>query len=467
LRVKSLAFRLIAGASLWIAAALLAGGLVLSAVFRDYVVRAFDARLAVMLDSLVAASGIDEEGNLQLTRGQSEPRFEQPYSRWYWQVADDHGPLLRSRSLWDQVVSRDYRLIGSSRFQVLGPRQQNLRWIGRDVTLPGSERTFHFVVSGNREEIQDDIRAFNRTLAWSLGALGLGLIVAVLIQVRYGLLPLRRVRAALSDVSSGRADALSDVSSGRSDRMKGDFPTEVEPLVDEINILLDNNSAVVERARTHVGNLAHALKTPLSVLTNAVAGGNTGESRRLTETVRRQIAIMHRHVDHYLVRARTAAMGGVLGARTELRPVVEDLSRTLQRIHSDHRVQIAIEGGEGLYFRGERQDLEEMLGNLVDNACKWADSRVQIAMSAANGRLRVAVDDDGPGLTPEQREAAFGRGQRLDQAVPGSGLGLAIVRDIAGLNDGSVALEASDMGGLRAVLDLPAVDVAARRPADR
>jgi signal transduction histidine kinase len=453
IRTKSLAFRLVAGAAVWIAAALLAGGIALSLVFRDYVERAFDARLVVLLDALVAGVSVADDGRLALSRGPSEPRFDQPYSGWYWQVATDAGPQLRSRSLWDQVLSPDYRLVGGAgyRFQMLAPRRQRLRFVARDVTLPGSSRTYHFVVSGDESEIQADIRAFDRTLAWSLGALGLGLIIAVLIQVRYGLLPMRRIRAALADVSSGR-----------SDRMEGEFPAEVEPLVDEINILLENNAAIVERARTHVGNLAHALNTPLSVLTNAISGAKPPGPGALAETVRRQIEIMRRNVDHYLARARTAASVSVLGARTEVLPVIEDLSRTLARIHSAREIEIGVDVPEGLYFKGERHDFEEMLGNLIDNACKWAAARVEVSAEAGDARLRVCVDDDGPGLSVEESEAAFGRGRRLDEAVPGSGLGLSIVRDIADLYDGAVALEQSDAGGLRAMLDLPAAEVLPR-----
>lgn len=453
IRTKSLAFRLVAGAAVWVAAALLAGGIALSAVFRDYVERAFDARLAVLLDALVAGVSVADDERLALSRGPSEPRFDQPYSGWYWQVATDAGPQLRSRSLWDQVLSPDYRLVGGAgyRFQMLAPRRQTLRLVARDVTLPGSTKIYHFVVSGDESEIEADIGAFHRTLAWSLGALGLGLIIAVLIQVRYGLLPMRRIRAALADVSSGRAD-----------RMKGEFPAEVEPLVDEINILLENNAAIVERARTHVGNLAHALNTPLSVLTNAISGTKLAGPGALAETVRRQVDNMRRHVDHYLVRARTAATVSVLGVRTEVRPVIEDLSRTLARIHSSREIEIGIDVPEGLYFKGERQDFEEMLGNLIDNACKWAAARVEVSAEAADARLRVFVDDDGPGLSVAEREAAFGRGRRLDEAVSGSGLGLSIVRDIADLYDGAVALEQSDAGGLRAVLDLPAAQLLPR-----
>ncbi|MGB8274185.1 MAG: ATP-binding protein [Alphaproteobacteria bacterium] len=450
MRIRSLAFRLVIASALWIGAAVVAGGILLSAVFRGYAERAFDARLMVLLDALVAASSIDETGKVRILRAPSDPRFEQPYSGWYWQIADNRGPVLRSRSLWDQVLSADYRVLGGGRFQSLVGTQAKLRIIGRDVTLPGSDDVFHYIVSGDRREIDTEIARFNATLIWSLGALASGLVIAVLIQVRYGLKPLRRVRAALSDVASGGTS-----------RLEGRYPSEVEPLVSEINLLLDSNREVVERARTHVGNLAHALKTPLSVLSNAAAEGRASGTNSLAETVRRQVDSMRRQVDHYLVRARTAASGGVIGTRTEVIPVIEDLARTLERIHAGRDIAIAVEDAHGLYFRGERQDLEEMLGNLIDNACKWARSRVRVSAALKDGRLVIAVDDDGPGLGPEQREAAFGRGHKLDEAVPGSGLGLSIVRDIAALYGGEVELSESALGGLRAAIELPAAIIGA------
>jgi signal transduction histidine kinase len=448
MKSKSLAFRLVIGAALWITVAVVAGAIVLSAVFRNYAERTFDAQLSVMLDALVASTTVKENGDLEMTRGPNEPRFEQPYSGWYWEVMDSHGPIMRSRSLWDQVISRDLRLLGAGRFQQLVGEDKDLRILARDVTLPGSDETFHYIVSGDRKEIESEIRSFNVTLAWSLGALALGLIVAVLIQVRYGLLPLRRIRAALADVSSGR-----------NERLAGDYPTEVTPLVEEINILLENNAAVVERARTHVGNLAHSLKTPLSVLSNAAT--DPKEKGPLADAVRRQVETMRRQVDHYLVRARTAATGAVLGARAEVLPVVDDLARTLMRIHSARGIAIDVEGKGTFYFRGERQDLEEMLGNLIDNACKWAKAQVKVSLAAGPGRIVIAVDDDGPGLSPDERETVFRRGKRLDEAVPGSGLGLSIVKDVVELYGGSVRLESSALGGLRAILEIPAAEAAA------
>ena len=449
MKIKSLAFRLVIGASLWITAAVLVGGVLLSAVFRGYADRSFDAQLSVLTDALVAASAVSPDGEITISRGPDEPRFEQPYSGWYWEIMDDKGPLLRSRSLWDQVLSPDMRLLGGGHLlQLAGEDAKTVRIVSRDVTLPGSDKTFKYVVSGDRAEIEREIQTFNVTLAWSLGALAFGLIIAVLIQVRYGLLPLRRVRAALADVSLGRRN-----------RLEGEYPSEVTPLVEEINTLLDNNAAVVERARTHVGNLAHSLKTPLSVLANAAA--DPKEKGPLADSVRRQVDTMRRQVDHYLVRARTAAAGAVLGARTEVLPVVDDLTRTLMRIHSGRGIAVGIEGKGGLFFRGERQDLEEMLGNLIDNACKWARSKVHVTLSAGSGRILVTVDDDGPGLSPDEREAAFRRGKRLDEAVPGTGLGLSIVKDVAELYGGEVSLDTSPLGGLRAILEIPAAEAAA------
>jgi signal transduction histidine kinase len=327
MKIQSLAFRLVIGAALWITVAAVAGGITLSAVFRNYAERAFDVQLSVLLDALVATSAVTPGGELVITRGPNDPRFEQPYSGWYWEVLDASGPLLRSRSLWDQVLSPDLRILGAGTFQQLVGENMALRMVTREVTLPGSEKTYQFVVSGDRSEIEREIRSFNAVLAWSLGALAAGLIIAVLIQVRYGLLPLRRIRAALAGISSGR-----------NYRLGGDYPTEVKPLVEEINILLDNNAAVVERARTHVGNLAHSLKTPLSVLTNAVA--DPKEKGPLADTVRRQVETMRRQVDYYLVRARTAATGAVLGARSEVMPVVDDLARTLMRIHAARGITV-------------------------------------------------------------------------------------------------------------------------------
>ncbi len=444
---NSLAVRLVAGAAVWSAAALLIGGVVLSMLFRDYVERSFDDRLMVHLESLVAASEIrpdePEHGGLVLTQPAGEPRFGRPYSGWYWQVSGPGGAMLRSRSLWDQEMTPATGPVsrGAQRANMAGPDGESLRVVSRRIRLADSDTDLTFSVGGDLSEVAGEIDRFNNTLIWALGLMVAGLLAAMLIQVHFGLLPLRRMRTALSNIRAGR-----------SDRLAGNYPSEIKPLAEELDALLDQNEAVVERARTHVGNLAHALKTPLSVLTNEAKAGDGP----LADLVDRQTALMRRQVDHYLVRARTAAATRVLGARADVGSVVDDLTRTLQKIHAERSIAVDTVCPVGLTFRGERHDLEEMVGNLLDNGCKWARTRVRVTTSGDGERLAITIDDDGPGLAEEQREQVLERGARLDESVPGSGLGLAIVRDIARLYGGDIDLDRSDLGGLRVVLTLPA-----------
>lgn len=443
MRTNSLSFRLVAGAAVSVAVAVIVAAVLLDALFHDYVEQNFRDRLIVQLDSLIAASDVDEAGRPVLRRELGEPRFAQPLSGWYWQIVPaDGGPGLRSRSLWDSVlpVPEPVPAVSDTIHELAGPGDERLRAASRRITLPDAAGPFIFTVAGDTAEIGAETRPFTLTLVLSLGILGIVLVAAVFVQVRFGLMPLRRIPRALAAIRSGHAERLS-----------GDFPAEVEPLAVEINALIDHSRDVVERSRRHVGNLAHALKTPLTVL------GNEASRREgaLAETVARQTAIMTRHVNHYLARARTAARARALGARTEVHPVLEDLRRTLVHIHRDRAVAIAIEGPP-LVFRGEREDLEEMVGNLMENACKWADGEVRVVVATDGDRLRIAVEDDGPGLPAAQREAVVARGHRLDESKPGSGLGLAIVADVAELYGGVLRLDDSPLGGLAAVLELPA-----------
>ena len=446
MRANSLAFRLVVGAGMWIAAAIVAGGIVLSAVFRDHVEHSFDTQLLVYLDALVSVTEVDDRGRVVIMRPLGDPRYEQPYSGWYWQISSISEPMLRSRSLWDQTLTPDFGLIRDSAapfYRMQGVQSRHLRIVGRDVSIPGIVSSLQFVVTGDRAAIEVEIQNFNATLAWSLGLFGCGLVLAVFIQVRFGLLPLRRISRALSAIRSGRKS-----------RLVGQFPSEIEPLASEINTLLEHNEEVLERARTHVGNLAHALKTPISILANESESGKGS----LVEKVEKQTGIMRRYVDHYLSQARTAASSSVLGARTEVLPVIEDLRRTLKHIHAGRSIELEVRGDPGTSFRGERHDLEEMLGNLIDNACKWARARTWITMGMEGADLKIVIEDDGPGLAPEKHGEVFNRGHRLDEATPGSGLGLAIVRDTAGLYGGDIALCESDFGGLKVVLTLPAAE---------
>ena len=444
MKTDTIAFRLIAGAALWLGLALVISGLVLAALFEDHVERGFDRRISILLESLVAVAEISPAGELLVTDPPGEPRFRRPYSGWYWQVDNGAQILRRSPSLWDDRLSLGTGAVNRpDRFEIDGPNNRRLRVVARAITLPGSKATFGFAVGADTAELEAEIRPFTLTLAWSLVALWAGLIAAAVIQVRFGLSPMRRIRAALSEVRAGRED-----------RLHGNFPAEMRPLVDEFNAHLGQIEEVVARARTHVGNLAHALKTPLSVLGNEADRGQGP----LAETVKRQTEVMARRVDHYLVRARTAASAGRIGVRAPVAPVLDDLGRTLRRIHAERGVIIEVDCANHLEFRGDKQDLEEMIGNLLDNAFKWATQKIQVHAVRDGSFLRIAIEDDGPGLAVVDRSRALTRGDRLDEAVPGSGLGLSIVCEIAGLYSGAAELGVSELGGLKVELMLPATE---------
>jgi signal transduction histidine kinase len=442
MRRNSLAFRLVASAGLWCALVLSSTGYLLSALLGDTVERNFDARLGVLLEGLVAGSEIGEDGQLELRPQFSEPRFTQPLSGWYWQINAGERTLDRSTSLWDQRLPMapppDPQAATS---EVAGPLGQELRLLVRAISLPGAEEPLLYAVAGDRAEISAEKRRFDRLLSLALGVLFLGLLGALLLQVRIALLPLRRIEAALAAIRAGVAR-----------RLEGRFPTELQPLAHELNALLDHSEALIERARTHVGNLAHGLKTPIAVLTNEAARRDGA----LAALVGRQMAQMRRLVDHHLARARAMATGSILGARTEVAPLLADLRRTLLKIYAARQLTIEVACPPELAFRGARQDLEEMLGNLLDNACKWAAHEVQVRALREAERLRLTIEDDGPGLAADQRAKVLERGRRLDERVPGSGLGLSIVADIVQLYGGRIALERATAGGLGVTLDLPA-----------
>ncbi len=441
---RSLTVRLLLLALVWLAAALSVGGYVLSLAFRDYVVSDFDARLSEILDHMVGASALDQ-GMLRFTRPIADQRFSEPYSGWYWQVDVEDQPPFRSRSLWDQMLEPDLpaTLDSGTVTETAGPEGQRLRLMARDVVLPDSDQTFRYMVAGDTAQIRTDIRAFDRLIVIALGVLGAGLLLAVVLQIWIGLLPLKAVRRGLTAIRSGRAR-----------RLEGEFPTEIAPLVEEINALIAANERVVERARTHVGNLAHALKTPLTVLRNEAAR----EDGRLAQAVRTQTEIISRHIDHHLKRAR-ASGGGRVGAAVPLERPITELVRAMRKIYAARELEFAVDIAPRLAVRGEEQDLTEMVGNLLDNACKWARHRVEVSarriMEAGRPWVEIRIADDGPGVSEEEIEALFERGRRLDESKPGSGLGLAIVHDVAELSGGEIRLERAPAGGLAAILILP------------
>ncbi len=454
-RTNSLAIRLFLSATAWTVVILAVTGIILSSIYRNAVERSFDRRLGVYLQTLVADVAAPEQSADRNGSSLGEPLFDLPLSGWYWQVAmlGQSQPELRSsRSLWDNPLPRlgskaAVNVDGTRSGYAIGPEDQRLRMLERMVDL-GEDGRYLFVVAGDAQEIEEEMRSFDRALLLTFGMLAVVLLLITMFQVRFGLAPLKRISKSLAAIRAGTAE-----------RLEGQFPEEIAPLARETNALLEANRDIVERARTHVGNLAHALKTPLSVVLNEAA---SRPDDPLAAKVIEQAHIMLDQVTRHLERARLAARLKVVGSVTEVAPVVTALTRTMEKIYQQRGIAIAIEAAEDLRFHGERQDLEEMVGNLVDNACKWAKMRVSVEAIAQRPpaglpMLRLTVDDDGPGLSPEQRDQVARRGSRLDDTKPGSGLGLSIVQELAALYGGSLQLDSAPIGGLRAELRLPAV----------
>lgn len=444
-------------AALWIVALLLIGGFALDRVLQQSFVDSFDNQLVYMLNSMIDASEIDPVGAVRFTRAPADQRFVQAYSGLYFQITDMPGVSCKlhtdsalcypSRSLWDRRlrVSDPHfdvkpHLYNSDEFW--DPvRKEELRIAERDVILPGSNVRWRFQVAESRDTLDRQIRQARFVLFWSFTALGVGLLILAALQTFYGLWPLRRVRREVAAIRSGEKT-----------RVGRDFPSEIRPLTEEINQLLAHSEEQAEEARRHAGNLAHALKTPLTVITNAASA----QSPDLADTVCREALAMRRQVDHHLARARALGRRAAAQSRTRVWESLEAVERAVSRLHEN--VTIDITGVQQAQVRVERQDLDEMLGNLVDNAAKYGGGRVFVTVQPRGETVDIEVEDDGPGIPAERRGELFSRGARLDTTgKPGTGLGLAIVRDVAEIYGGRVSLEESeDLGGLLARLTLPA-----------
>jgi signal transduction histidine kinase len=445
-RTGSLTRRIIGVAALWIAALLLIGGFALDRVLSRSIVDTFDTQLVRVLNSMIAASEIGPSGEVRFNRPPADQQFIEPYSGLYFQISGAGADTFASRSLWDRrlLVSNTHddvkpHLYDSNEFSSPG-HAEPLRIAERDAILPGSKIRWRFQVAQSRETIDDQIRRLRSTLFWSFLALGIGLLVLAALQTLYGLWPLRRVRREVASIRSGEETRISQ-----------DFPTEIRPLTEEINQLLAHSEEQAEEARRHAGNLAHALKTPLTVITNAA----TARAPDLADTVCREALVMRRQVDHHLARARAIGRRASAQARARVWESLEAVQRAVDRLYENVTVDIA--GDHQAEVRVERQDLDEMLGNLVENAAKYGGGRVFVTVERKGRMVDILIEDDGPGIPEANRGSLFTRGARLDTTgKPGTGLGLAIVRDVAEIYGGKVALEESeDLGGLLARLTLP------------
>jgi len=440
----SLARRMMLIAAGWITILLLVGGLALNSTLTGLITRNFDEQLEYTLTAMVGSVEIGPEGDVFFNRPLGDQRFLEPNSGLYWQITGKGHEDTPSRSLWDRTLKLrnpgkfdpDPQVYDSSQFE-----GEPLRVIQRSIILPGSNTRWIFAVAASRSDLDAQIVRIRSILLWSFAVLGLGLFFMAVMQTWYGLGPLRRVRLAIKRMRSTGANRVTDP-----------LPLEVQPLVEELNALLAHSEKQAAEARTHAGNLAHALKTPLTVLLNAA----TAKAPNLSETVVREATVMRRQVDHHLARARAVGRRAVGLSRTNVRESADAVERAVSRLYEDVRFDIA--GSREAMVAIERQDLDEILGNLIENAAKYGGGSVFVTIDPEPeaGQCAIEVEDDGKGIPEGERSGIFTRGARLDTGKPGTGLGLAIVRDVAEIYGGSVELgESEDLGGLLVTLRLP------------
>ncbi|WJI48237.1 ATP-binding protein [Mesorhizobium sp. C120A] len=444
---RSLAFRVIGFSTIWAILTLIVIFTLITTLYRQASERGFDSLLSAHLFNLIGSVGVSESGQLTGAPDLGDLRFSEPNSGWYWSVEPAsegvHGDL-HSSSMTTTIPSPTVAEVPfNSSFQrsysTDGIGDEQLEVFESEFVLDAKNRAARFRVMGNKTELEQEIATFQGRLLTYLSLFGVGMIAINAIAILLGLQPLRRVRNALAQVREGTAQ-----------RLDGRFPAEIEPLANETNALIENNKRIVERSRTQVGNLAHSLKTPLAVLINEgrALGGAKGQ------LIADQAASMQKQVDHYLQRARVAAQRDSVVYRTPVTPLVQRMVRVLQKLKPDVSLSLVLPAAD-IVFAGEREDLEELLGNLLDNAMKWAKSTVAVSVTpAAAGLFEMSIEDDGPGIPEDKAREVLKRGRRLDETKPGTGLGLAIVADLVNEYGGALALDRSAMGGLKAVVRL-------------
>ncbi|SMP79217.1 Signal transduction histidine kinase [Novosphingobium panipatense] len=441
----SLARRMMLIAAGWVSFLLLAGGLALDHTVTGIVTRNFDEQLGYMLTGMIGSAEIGPDGEVFFIRPLGDQRFLEPNSGLYWQIRAKGHEDFPSRSLWDRSleVSDDHFDAETHVFDSFQFEGEPLRVMERSIILPGSETRWMFTVAASRRDLDEQIKMIRSILVYSFVALGFGLMLMAGMQTWYGLFPLRHVRRAIQKLRTTGASRVNDP-----------LPREVEPLVDELNALLAHTERQAEEARTHAGNLAHALKTPLTVVMNAA----TAQAPDLADTVIREAAVMRRQVDHHLARARAVGRRAVGQSRAEVWPSLEAVLRAVERLYEHTRFDL--DGNHDVTVALEKQDLEELLGNLIENAAKYGGGSVFVTVDAGNDErfCEIWFEDDGVGIPEAERTRIFDRGARLDTGKPGTGLGLAIVRDVVEIYGGTVELdESEDLGGLLVRLKLPRV----------
>ena len=395
--MNSLAVRLFFSATVWIMLTLVSAGLLLSDLNKNSNFKAFDDRLNLSLETLIGASRLDSSDGITVVSTIGDPRYFQPYSGWYWQINDGAKTLARSRSMWDQVFTIDKRLIGGrsqfvSQAQTLQDtvkkiEKKKLHIIQREISFPGYKNPVTFTVSGDTQEYKANIKKFDNTLTTILIALGVGLMFAVFLQVNFGLLPLNKIKTALFKIRNGDEKNLQDP-----------YPLEVQPLATEINNLLEHNEKILDRAKTHVGNLAHVLKTPLAVISNELGTKD--------KTLANQIQLMKKQIDRYLKKAHLDSVGKVAREKINVIELSHKMIRIFVKLYPSKEIKMDSKVEKALVL-SSMEDMEEIIGNVIENSCKWADKKVRLEISTINNEeIKIIFADDGPGL-PQDKMKKF------------------------------------------------------------
>lgn len=445
---RSLAMRVIAFSTVWAIIALIAISTVIAALYRQTSERSFDSLLSAHLFNLIGSVSVSPDGFLRGSPDLGDLRFSQPRSGWYWAVEPVSGGLrgrLQSLSLTRpippaSVADTPFNASFQRNYLTTGIAGEEIEVFESEFVLDAQNRAARFRVMGNRSELDAEVRAFEWRLFGYLAIFGVGMVTINVAVMLLALRPLARVREALAKVREGTAQQL-----------RGNFPAEIEPLANETNALIENNRRIVERARTQVGNLAHSLKTPLAVMLNEARAMGGPQGRLLHD----QATSMQAQLEHYLQRARVAAQRDSVVFRAPVAPILERMVRVVGKLNPGLTIRLDAPETD-VVFAGEREDLEEVVGNLLENAAKWGRRHILVALyprsadTPGDAAFAITIEDDGPGIPDDKAREVLKRGNRLDETKPGTGLGLAIVSDLVKEYGGSVALTRSALGGLKA-----------------
>jgi signal transduction histidine kinase len=440
--LNSIRLRITIASLVAIATAIFAANILIANLFKEHATKQFEATIQFQLNQLASLISVDPKtGHVTLTSPAGEPRWSAPLSGFYWQINFPDGQLLRSRSLWDSTleITNQNNLISNNFYYIDDFNSQHLLALTKSLSVEGGKNRFLLTVARNSNELQQAILDFRSSIQGYLLILAVFLLAILILQITFGLSPLNALKKSLHSYHIGEAD-----------KIEGVFPIEFNPLVNELNAVIEKNATIVTRARTQAGNLAHAMKTPIAVISNALEDkGMSFESFK--NLIHEQISKAKEQIDWNLAKARAATSSKNPRLRTPVLPVVQSIVAVMNKVYADKGLSIDIQSfpDSSLIFNGEQHDLQEIVGNLIDNACKWAKSKVQITVGAHNEKVQIIVEDDGLGVKSEDYVRILRRGFRVDELTQGSGLGLAIVDDLVSLNEGAIELGQSSFGGLK------------------